>query len=61
MRTQPDVSVAQCQAIKKNGERCSMTKGLGFVGDPTKTWRRAVLCPGHWRISPERVVAEDET
>jgi len=53
-------TVTRCMAIKKDGHRCSMTRGLGVVSGGTGQWRRAVLCPGHWKNTPERVVPMEE-
>ncbi len=47
-----------CQAIKKNGERCKVNRGLAQVRDNRKEWKTAYLCGSHWKNSPEKVVKD---
>lgn len=44
-----------CEAIKKNGDRCKVVRGLALCTNPNKSYGDAVFCPAHWKNPPEKV------
>jgi hypothetical protein len=44
----------ECEAIKKNGEPCTMTRGLGWISGASVGPEPRLMCPGHWRSPPAK-------
>ncbi len=55
LRQEDSIKGAQCQAIKKNGERCKVTRAITLCSNPHKDYGDALFCPAHWKNPPEYV------